>query len=114
MLLELQTAERIFHKRPNKSATNDRTKSQQTTEKASKDLYDSIIISIFAAENKKNTIMNPTIDTYRLTSMEEPSDAVLSQLMKEAAEEAKRTNEEATTRFFEQMREDAQKISATW
>ena len=32
MLLELQTAERIFHKRPNKSATNDRTKSQQTTE----------------------------------------------------------------------------------
>jgi hypothetical protein len=46
--------------------------------------------------------------------MEEPSDAILSQLMKEAAEEAKRTNEEATTRFFEQMREDAQKISATW
>lgn len=63
---------------------------------------------------QKNTIMNPTIDTYRLTSMEEPSDAVLSQLMKEAAEEAKRTNEEATTRFFEQMREDAQKISDTW
>ena len=74
----------------------------------------SIFLCIFAAENKKNTIMNPTIDTYRLTSMEEPSDAVLSQLMKEAAEEAKRTNEEATTRFFEQMREDAQKISATW
>jgi len=62
----------------------------------------------FAVENKKITIMNPTIDTYRLTSMEEPSDAVLSQLMKEAAEEAKRTNEEATNRFFEQMREDAQ------
>ena len=59
-------------------------------------------------------IMNPTIDTYRLTSMEEPSDAMLSQLMKEAAEEAKRTNEEATTRFFEQMLEDAQKIPATW
>ena len=33
--------------------------------------------------------MNPTIDTYQLTSMQEPSDAaVLSQLMKEAAEEA--------------------------
>ena len=77
--------------------------------------YDySEIICIFAPENKKITIMNPTIDTYRLTSMEEPSDAVLSQLMKEAAEEAKRTNDEATTRFFEQMREDAQKISATW
>lgn len=54
--------------------------------------------------------MNPTIDTYRLTSLEEPSDAVLSQLMREAAEEAKRSNDEATTRFFEQMRQEAQKI----
>ncbi len=53
--------------------------------------------------------MIPTIDTYRLTSMEETSDTILSQLMKEAAEEAKRTNDEATTRFFEQLREDAQK-----
>ncbi len=70
--------------------------------------------STFVPENKNIMVMNSTIDTYRLTSMEEPSDAVLSQLMKEAAEEAKRTNEEATTRFFEQMREDAQKISATW
>ena len=58
--------------------------------------------------------MNPTIDTYRLTSMEEPSDALLSQLMKEAAEDAKRTNDEATTRFFEQMQADAQKISTAW
>ena len=32
--------------------------------------------------------------------MEEPSDAVLSQLMKEAAEEAKRTNEEITTQIL--------------
>jgi hypothetical protein len=73
-----------------------------------------IFLCIFVPENKNIMVMNPTIDTYRLTSMQEPSDAVLSQLMKEAAEEAKRTNEEATTRFFEQMREDAQKISATW
>ena len=59
-------------------------------------------------------VMTPTIDTYRLTSMEEPSDAVLSQLMREAAEEAKRSNDEATNRFFEQLRQDAQKISAAW
>ena len=58
--------------------------------------------------------MNPTIETYRLTSMEEPSDAILSQLMKEAAEDAKRTNDEATNRFCEQMRKDAQKIPASW
>ena len=58
--------------------------------------------------------MNPTIDTYRLTSMEEPSDTVLSQLMREAAEDARRTNDEATNRFFEQMLQDAQKISTVW
>ena len=46
--------------------------------------------------------------------MEEPSDAVLSLLMKEAVEDAKRTNDEATSRFFEQMRQDAQKITAAW
>jgi hypothetical protein len=46
--------------------------------------------------------------------MEEPSDAVLSQLMREAAEDAKRTNDEATNRFFEQMRQDARKINVAW
>jgi hypothetical protein len=54
------------------------------------------------------------IDTYRLTSMEEPSDELLAQLMHEAAEEARRTNQEATDRFFGQLRQDAEKISATW
>ena len=49
--------------------------------------------------NEQNdTLMS--IDTYRLTSMEEPTDEVLAQLMHEAAEEASRTNREATTRFF--------------
>ena len=55
-----------------------------------------------------------TIDNYRLTSLEEPSDEILAQLMHEAAEEAARTNHEVTTRFFEQMRQDAQKIVTTW
>ena len=55
-----------------------------------------------------------TIDTYRLTSLVEPSEEVLSQLMREAAEDAKRKNEEATARFFNQLRQDAQKISAAW
>lgn len=72
------------------------------------------LILYFCTRIINTTVMNPTIDTYRLTSLEEPSDAVLSQLMREAAEEAKRSNDEATTRFFEQMRQDAQKIPATW
>ncbi len=41
-----------------------------------------------------------TIDTYKLTSMEEPSEEILSQLMKEVAEEAKRKGEEANRKFF--------------
>lgn len=48
-----------------------------------------------------------SIDTYKLTSMEEPSDEVLEQLMREAAEEASQTNREATTRFFEEIKQAA-------
>ena len=53
-----------------------------------------------------------SIDTYKLTSMEEPSDEVLSQLMREAAEEAARKRAEATAQFFNQLKSDAQKIEA--
>ena len=48
-----------------------------------------------------------SIDTYKLTSLEEPTDEMLSQLMHEAAEEASRTNQEATTRFFEEIKQAA-------
>lgn len=48
-----------------------------------------------------------SIDTYKLTSMEEPSDEVLEQLMRKAAEEASQTNREATTRFFEEIKQAA-------
>ena len=40
------------------------------------------------------------IDNYRLTSLEEPTDEMLAQLMHEAAEEARESNREATERFF--------------
>ena len=39
--------------------------------------------------------------------MEEPTDEMLSQLMHEAAEEASRTNREATARFFEEIKQAA-------
>ena len=48
-----------------------------------------------------------SIDTYKLTSMEEPSDEILAQLMREAAEEASLTNREATIRFFEEIKQAA-------
>ena len=56
--------------------------------------------------------MKQTIDTYKLTSMEEPSDEILSQLMREAAEDARKSNEEATERYFNQMMIEAQKVVA--
>lgn len=48
-----------------------------------------------------------TIDNYRLTSMEEPSDEMLAQLMHEAVEEARQKKAEATARFFEEIKQAA-------
>ena len=48
-----------------------------------------------------------SIDTYKLTSMEEPTDEILSQLMREAAEDARESNCEATKRFFEEIKQAA-------
>ena len=53
-----------------------------------------------------------SIDTYKLTSMEEPTDEVLSQLMREAAEDAKQKRAEATARFFVQLKRESDKIAA--
>ena len=64
-----------------------------------------------------------SIDTYKLTSTEEPTDEVLSQqptdevlsqLMREAAEEAAQKRAEATAQFFSKLKSDAQKIEVTW
>ena len=54
-----------------------------------------------------------SIDTYKLTSMEEPTDEVLSQLMREAAEDAKKKRAEAPARFFGQMKRESEKIAAS-
>ena len=59
---------------------------------------------------KRKKIMS--IDTYKLTSMEEPTDEVLSQLMREAAEEARQKRAEATARFFGQLKRESDKIAA--
>jgi hypothetical protein len=64
--------------------------------------------SFAAVITKRKTIMS--IDTYKLTSMEEPTDEVLSQLMREAAEEARETNAEATQRYFDELRQAAANI----
>lgn len=53
--------------------------------------------------------MQTTVDTYKLTSMEEPSDEILAQIMHEAALDAKRKGEEAHKRYFDQLRYMANK-----
>lgn len=55
-----------------------------------------------------------TIDTYKLTSMEEPCDEILSQLMKEAANEAKETWENVQSSFFSKLRTDAILAKQQW
>lgn len=43
------------------------------------------------------------INAYRLTSLEEPTDEMLVYIMREVAEEAKQSNEEALERFFDEI-----------
>lgn len=50
------------------------------------------------------------IDNYRLSSMEEPSDELLAQLMHEAAVDANEANARATARFFDELRQAAANI----
>lgn len=55
-----------------------------------------------------------SIDTYRLTSLEEPTDAMLKQIMIEAAADAKQKGEAAHKQYFDQLRKDAIEKSALW
>ena len=43
------------------------------------------------------------INAYRLTSLEEPTDEMLAYIMREVAEEAKQSNEEALEEFFNEI-----------
>ncbi len=60
------------------------------------------------------TMLMQTIDTYKLTSMEEPSDEILAQIMHEAALDAKRKGEEAHKRYFDQLRKMADATVRRW
>ena len=45
------------------------------------------------------------MNSYRLTSLEEPTDEMLATLMKEVAEEAKQKADKANSEFFHKMQE---------
>ena len=59
----------------------------------------------FIFVGKEDSIMPEEIlNQYRLTSMEEPTDEMLAQIMHEVAEEAKEKSQEAHRRFFDEIR----------
>ncbi len=49
------------------------------------------------------------INTYRLTSLEEPTDEMLAYIMREVAEEANQKYDEALERYFDEINELYQK-----
>ena len=52
--------------------------------------------------------------SYRFSSGKEPSDEMLSQLMKEVAQEAKESNQKAMDEFFESLKREAKAIKDEW
>ena len=51
------------------------------------------------------------MDEYRLTDLEEPRDEWLEQIMREAAEDAAQSNQEALEQYFDDMRRKAALIA---
>ena len=54
------------------------------------------------------------MNSYRFNSGEEPTDEMLAQIMHEAAEEAKAQNDEATKKYFEELRRGVEAQQAKW
>lgn len=54
------------------------------------------------------------MNSYRLTSMKEPTDDMLATLMKEVAEEAKKKSEVAHKKFFAEIRANISQHQAEW
>ena len=54
------------------------------------------------------------MNSYRFGRGEEPTDEMLAQIMHEAAVDAKKSNEEAAIRHFEDMRREMKNDKAKW
>jgi 1,2-phenylacetyl-CoA epoxidase catalytic subunit len=54
------------------------------------------------------------MNNYRLTSLEEPSDEMLKQLMHEVAEEARIKNEQSHQKLFQKLKEETIEQTAKW
>lgn len=54
------------------------------------------------------------MNSYRFNSGLEPTDEMLAQLMKEVAIDAQKRQEQATSAYFSEMRNDAEAVKARW
>ena len=54
------------------------------------------------------------LKSYRFNSGQDPSDEMLSQIMKEAACDAKKKNEDATKAYFSSLKKMAEENSLKW
>ena len=54
------------------------------------------------------------MNSYRFNSGKEPSDEMLAQIMHEVAVDAKKRHEEATKKYFEELRRGAKELQAKW
>lgn len=52
--------------------------------------------------------------SYRFSSNNEPSDEMLSQLMKEVAQEANESNQKAMGELFESLKREAKAVKDEW
>lgn len=52
--------------------------------------------------------------SYRFSSGNEPTDEMLSQLMKEVAQEAKESNQKTMDEFFESLKREAKAVRNEW
>lgn len=54
------------------------------------------------------------MNSYRFGSGQEPTDEMLEQIMREVAEDARKSNKEAANRHFEDMREKMKMDQEKW
>lgn len=54
------------------------------------------------------------MNSYRFNSGQDPSDEMLAQIMREVAEDAKAQNDEATKKYFEELRRGAEAQQTKW
>lgn len=54
------------------------------------------------------------MNAYRFDSGKEPTDEMLAQIMREAAADAKKRHEEATKKYFDELRKGVEEQQAKW